>query len=128
MNFFIFVNKNFLNLLLCTFYIYGRNIPTYLYLPLGELIRFKRVIFMWKLDHHHLPSLNQSFYYKNNSPIFLRQNISKYILPSPRTTYSKRHCTYSTTKLWNSNLPEEIKKSTSLSSFKRNFKKHLLNS
>ena len=58
-------------------------------LPLTELIKYKQGIFMWKTDHNQHPPLNQSSYLRNNSPIFLRQNISKNILPSPRTLYAK---------------------------------------
>ena len=96
-------------------------------LPLAELIKYKQGIFMWKTDHNQLPPLNQLSYLRNKSPIFVRQNISKYILPSPRTSYAKRHCTYSTIRLWNNNIPENVKQSTSLTCFKRSFKKHLLN-
>ena len=95
--------------------------------PLEELIKFKQGIFMWKVNKNLLPTLNQSCYIRNNSPIFVRQNVSKFFLPNPRTTYAKRHCTYSTIKLWNNFIPDNIKQSNSINSFKNSFKKHLLN-
>ena len=82
---------------------------------------------MFKIDNSLIPTINQSCYTRNNSPIFARQKISKFILPTPRTTYSKRHCTYSTIKLWNNYIPNAIKQTNRLNNFKTAFKNYLLN-
>ena len=91
-------------------------------LPFEELIKFKQGQFMWKINRTMLPPYNQSYYRKNESPIYICQNISKFFLPFPYTTIAKRHCTYSSVRLWNSYIPTPIKQSISLSLYK----KHLL--
>ena len=67
-------------------------------LPLDELIKLKRGTFMWKLD----------------SVIRKRLNLRKYHIPDPRIGYTKRHNIYSATKLWNTEIPVQLKQSTSL--------------
>ena len=93
-------------------------------LPFEELINFKQGQFMWKVDHSMMPSLNQSCYVQNNFEIYTRQNVLKFIIPTPRTTYAKRHLTYTTIKLWNNSIPNHIKQSNSLP-FKKAYKKLL---
>jgi hypothetical protein len=51
----------------------------------------------------------------------LRDSEGKLFLPEPRTDYLKRSFSYSGASLWNS-LPESLRSSSSLSSFKRSLK------
>ena len=89
-------------------------------LPLDKLIKLKRGCFMWKLDKNLLPQPIASFFQINNSSIAERLNLSKFRIPYPRTEYAKRHNTYSATKLWNTEIPNHLKVSTSIKCFKKN--------
>ena len=95
-------------------------------LPLDELIKFKRCIFMWKLDNNMLPESSTKWFTTNNSDIIKRLNLSKYRIPNPRTEHAKRHNTYSATKLWNTEIPNIIKSSFTINKLKSSYKTKLL--
>ena len=57
----------------------------------------------------------------------LRNSLNKVCVPKPRTDYLKRSFTYSGTCLWNS-LPEQLRSTPSLISFKVALNKFLYNS
>ena len=86
---------------------------------LDELIKLKRGTFMWKLDNNLLPQSNSGWFSLGNSVIRKRLNLSKYRIPNPRIGYTKRHNIYSATKLWNTEIPIQLKQSTCLKSLKR---------
>ena len=96
-------------------------------LPLDELIKLKRGTFMWKLDNNLLPQSNSGWFKLSNSVIRKRLNLSKYRIPNPRIGYTKRHNTCSATKLWNTEIPMQLKQSTSLKVFKKSYKNNLKN-
>ena len=96
-------------------------------LPLDELIKLKRGTFMWKLDNNLLPQSNSGWFSLSNSVIRKRLNLSKYRIPNPRIGYTKRHSIYSATKLWNTEIPIQLKQSTSLKVFKKSYKNNLKN-
>ena len=103
-------------------------------LPLDELIKLKRGEYMWKIKNNLLPKSLNSWFHTNNSDIVNRINtnitsginIKKYHLPNPRLEYAKRHITYSGVKLWNNEIPTELKTSTSSKCFKRKYQELLL--
>ena len=97
-------------------------------LPLDELIKLKRGTFMWKLDNNLLPQSNSGWFSLSNSVIRKRLNLSKYRIPNPRIEYTKRHNIYSATKLWNTEIPIQLKQSTSLKVFKKSYKNSLISS
>ena len=94
-------------------------------LPLDELIKLKRGTFMWKLDNNMLPQSNSGWFSSSISVIRKRLNLSKYRIPNPRIGYTKRRNIYSATKLWNTEIPIQLKQSTSLEVFKKSFKNSL---
>ena len=95
-------------------------------LPLDEMIKLKRGTFMWKLDRYLLPQNNSGWFSLSNSVIRNRLNLSKYLIPNPRIQYTKRHNIYSSTKLWNTEIPIQLKQSTSLKIFKKSYKNNLI--
>ena len=97
-------------------------------LPLDDLIKLRRASFMWKVKNNLLPTTMTSWFQINNSIITNRiHNEVTYILPQPRIEYAKRHITFSGPELWNSEIPNEPKKSTSSKAFKNKYKKYLSN-
>ena len=97
-------------------------------LPLHSLIKLRRGIFMWKLDNKIFSVSNHLWYKPNTAPIYSDSNISKYLLPNPRTEFAKRHNTFSAIKLWNVGIPNKVKSSPFLSVFKKRYKALLLSS
>ena len=95
-------------------------------LPLDDLNKQKRGSYMWKLKNDLLPTYLTSWFQRNNSTIINRIHTHKYVLPIPRLEYSKRHITYSGVKLWNIEIPNNLKLSTSVESFKKNYQKLLI--
>ena len=95
-------------------------------LPLNELIKLKRGTFMWKLDNNLLSQSNSGWLSLSNSVKRKRLNLSKYRIPNPRIDYTKRHNIYSATKLWNTEIPIQLKQSTSLKVFKKSYKNSLI--
>ena len=88
---------------------------------MDELIKLKRDTFMWKLDNNLLPQSNSGCFSLSNSVIRKRLNLSNYRIPNPRIGYTKRHNIYSATKLWNTEIPIQLKQSTSLKVFKKSY-------
>jgi hypothetical protein len=95
-------------------------------LPLEYIIKLRRGTFMWKLSNNILPDATRSWFHPNTSEYYTRMNVSKYQLPHPRTELARRHNSFSATKLWNSEIPEEIKRSFTLQTFKSKYKAKLL--
>ena len=97
-------------------------------LPLDELIKFRRASYMWKIKNNLVPRTLTSWFQINESTIINRLNTDIiYVLPQPRLEYAKRHITYTGVRLWNSEIPSELKHSTSSKTVKNKFKKQLLN-
>ena len=69
---------------------------------------------MWKLHNYLLPQSNSGWFSLSNSVLRKRLNLSKYRIPNPRIGYTKKHNIYSATKLWNTEIPIQLKQSTSL--------------
>ena len=95
-------------------------------LSLDEFIKLRRGSHMSKLHNNLIPPSIASGFQTNNSAIIDRLNVSKYRLPNPRLEYAKRHINYSGVKLWNTEIPDELKRSTSIRCFKKNYQKLLL--
>ena len=94
-------------------------------LPFNELIQLKRANFMWKLNKNLLPT-SSKWFKTNNSEIMQRLHLSKYRIPNPRTEYAKRYNTYTATRLWNTEIPDNLKASTTVKKFNSNYKTLLL--
>ena len=89
---------------------------------------------MWKLKNKMLPrSLSETFQLNveeipnrihtdttNNAPPII------YILPQPRLEYALRHITFTGVNVWNNEIPNILKQSTSSQIFKKKYKKFLL--
>ena len=73
------------------------------------------------------PKSNSGWFSLSNLVIRKRLNLSKYRVPNPRIGYTKRHNIYSSTKLWNTEIPLQLKQSTSLKVFKKSYKNNLKN-
>ena len=95
-------------------------------LPLDEFIKFRKGSHMWKLNNNLLPPSISTDFKVNHSDIIRRLNLSKFRLRNPRLEYTKRHISYSGVKLWNTEIPNELKNSSFLSCFKRNYRQLLL--
>ena len=93
-------------------------------LPLDSLINFRRGTFMWKIQNNILPEETCSWFEHNKENTHTLT--SKYLLKNPRTLFAKNHNTFAAVKLWNVDIPEEIKVSNTLKQFKLNYKNHLL--
>ena len=93
-------------------------------LPLNELIKLRRASYMWKLNRNLLPITTSKWFKSNNSLIMNRLHLSKYRIPNPRTKYAKRHNTYTATKLWNTEIPDKFKSSTSIKLFKNKYTRY----
>jgi len=95
-------------------------------LPLQEFIKLRRASYMWKLKNGILPvSLSMQFQ-KNNSEIAGRIFPNSYVLPYARLEYAKRHITYSGVILWNTEINDNLKLSTSQKALKKKYHKQLL--
>ena len=94
-------------------------------LPFNELIQLKRANFMWKLNKNLLPT-SSKWFKTNDSEIMQRLHLSKYRIPNPRTEYAKRYNTYTATRLWNTEIPDNLKASTTVKKFNSNYKTLLL--
>ena len=76
---------------------------------------------MYKVTNNLTPMYLQDLFVTRVSHYRLRDSEGKQFLPKPRTDYFKRSLSYSEASLWNS-LPESLRSSSSLSSFKRSLK------
>jgi hypothetical protein len=79
----------------------------------------QKAILMYKVTNNLTPMYLQDLFVTRVSHYRLREG--KLFLPKPRTDYLKRSFSYSGASLWNS-LPESLRSSSSLSSFKRSLK------
>ena len=79
-------------------------------LPLDQQIQLKQAALMWKVHNRYIPPPPISdMFALNISEIVRRINPNKYHLPNPRLNYAKRHISYSCVKLWNTEIPNELK-------------------
>ena len=78
---------------------------------MGKIFTKKNISLRWNLP----------LFVTRVSHYSLRDSEGKLFLPKPRTDYLKRSFSYSGASLWNS-LPESLRSSLSLSSFKRSLK------
>ena len=83
---------------------------------------------MWNLDNNLLSQSNFGRFSLTNSVVRKRLNLSKYRIPNPRIGYTKSHNIDSATKLWNTEIPIQLKQSTSLKLFKKSYKNSLISS
>ena len=81
----------------------------------------QKAILMYKVTNNLTPMYLQDLFVTRVSHYSLRDSEGKLFLPKPRTDYLKRSFSYSGASLWNS-LPESLRSSLSLSSFKRSLK------
>jgi hypothetical protein len=81
----------------------------------------QKAILMYKFTNNLTPMYLQDLFVTRVSHYSLRDSEGKLFLPKPRTDYLKRSFSYSGASLWNS-LPESLRSSLSLSSFKRSLK------
>ena len=96
-------------------------------LPLDQQIQLKQAAFMWKVHNDYIPPTISCMFNLNNSEIIRRINPNKYHLPNPRLNYAKIHISYSCVKLWNTEIPIELKEITSLKCFVKKYKTILIN-
>ncbi len=83
--------------------------------------KMQKAILMYKVMNNLTPMYLQELFVTRVSHYRLRDSEGKLFLPKPRTDYLKRSFSYSGASLWNS-LPESLRSSSSLSSFKRSLK------
>ena len=103
-------------------------------LPLNELIKLRRATYMWKLKNNILPSsLSEMFQInaaeipnRTHTDIINNTHPTIYLLPQPRLEYAARHITYTGVGVWNNELPNILKQSTSSLIFKKKYQKLLL--
>ena len=96
-------------------------------LPLDQQIQLKQAAFIWKLHNRYIPPPISDMFALNTSKIVRRRNPNKYHLPNPRLNYAKRHISYSCVKLWNTEIPNELKEISFLKCFVKKYKTHLIN-
>ena len=95
-------------------------------LPLDYQIKHKQATFMWKLYNGYIPPPISNIFKLNTSEIIRRYNPTKYHLPNPNSNYEKDQISYSCVRLWNTEIPNELKQITLLKSFAKKYKDHLL--
>ena len=83
-------------------------------LPLDSCIKLKQATFMWKVEHNFLPTAIMANFNTYSSEIITRLNMNKIRLPSPWLNIDKRLITFECVKLWNNEIPNDMKHSTSL--------------
>ena len=88
-------------------------------LPFYEHIQHRRASFMWKMHNGYIQNPLNTIFTKN------LQNDQKYVLPLPKTEKDKNSFEYTCVRAWNL-VPEAIRNSSTLNSFKYNYKRHLL--
>ena len=86
-----------------------------------------KAILMYKVCNGCAPQYLQQLFPPRYCEYNLRNSLNKVCVPKPRTDYLKRSFTYSGTCLWNS-LPEQLRSTPSLISFKVALNKFLYNS
>ena len=97
-------------------------------LPLDDYIKLKKGTFMWKTHNKLILTQISTHYHLQNSEILNRLYYGRYRSPNPRLEYAKIHITYSGPKLWNLEIPDELKKIPFSKQFKKEYQNYLLNS
>ena len=77
----------------------------------------QKAVVMFKTLNGQSPQYLQELFSSRNCQYSLRNSNGKLFIPKPNTDYLKRSFSYSGASLWNS-LPESLRLSSSLSSFK----------
>ena len=95
-------------------------------LPLDSCIKLKQATFMWKFEYNFLPTAIMANFNTYSSEIITRLNMNKIRLPSPRLNIAKRLLTFEGVKLWNNEIPNGLKHSTSLRTFTKKYRSFLL--
>ena len=96
-------------------------------LPLDDHIKLRRATYMWKLKNKLLPNSLTSWFRVNESVIANRiHDDTSYLLQQPRLEYTKRSISYTGVKIWNTEIPSALKKSTSSKLFTQKLKTILL--
>ena len=97
-------------------------------LKVSDINYLQTAIFMFKLKQNLLPSKFQSMFQRNEEiHSHNTRNSCNFHLFNPKTSLAHRSIRHSGPDIWHS-LPEEIKKCSSLYSFKATLKKHILSS
>ena len=78
----------------------------------------QKAIMVYKSLNALTPSYLEDLFTIKSAPYIFRDSENKLIIPKPRTDYCKRSFSYSGSVLWNG-FPVELRKSSSLSQFKR---------
>ena len=91
-------------------------------LPLDKTIKLKQAKFMWRLMNNYLPCSISANFNQHTRPLR-----SQFSVPSTRLDYASKHITYAGLKLWNNEIPNEIKQKKNLKSFSKSLHKYLLN-
>ena len=81
---------------------------------------------MWKLEHNLIPNTIKTNFITNSSDIVTRLNLSKLRLPNVRLDIVKRSITFAGVKLWNTEIPSNIKNILSLKSFTKKYRLYLI--
>ena len=97
-------------------------------LSLSDICQLQTGMFMYKCKNRLLPRYITDLFPINASiHSYQTRSSNDFHFPKIRTSYAKSTLFFTGPKLWSS-LPNEIKNSVSLQSFKRKLKKHLINS
>ena len=94
-------------------------------LPLDDHIKLRKGLYMWKIHNHLIPPHLSNKFQSHNTVIMERLHYGRYRLPNPRLDYAKRHISYSGVKLWNSEIPDELKKLSFPKLFKKKYQNFL---
>ena len=97
-------------------------------LPFECQIKHKQAIFMWKLHNGYIPPPISDLFTPNRSEVMLRIHPDRYHLRNPKSEFFKHQITYSCTKLWNNEIPENIRRASLLNHFSKQYKTHLIES
>ena len=91
-----------------------------------DIMNLQIEIFMYNCKYRlHPPYISDIFPLNLNFHSYETRSANDFHFPKVRTSYAKSTLLFTGPKLWSS-LPKEIKNSVSLHSFKRNFKKYLI--
>ena len=98
------------------------------WLNVEKRIQYQKAILVFKSVNGMVPNyLEENFHFTNNQNYNLRSADEKLLnLPKPKTNFLKKTFTYSGSQIWNS-LPNEIKMSNTLVSFKTKCYKFFIN-
>ena len=93
----------------------------YKILPFKAHVQLRKAIFMWKLTQGYAPDVIFNLFTPN------LHNELKFVLPFTNNEKGKKYFVYTCIKEWNC-VPDTIKSSTTLTSFRDKYKTHLLES